>query len=91
MTKVHTPGATYKMPAVTFKGWWEVPMSYTYILDTTQLAPIWFELDASIRDDFRPTSEDLYKATEHQLGLDLPGITHRVVSMAKEVNFTTHY
>ena len=58
-------------------------MRYAHVADSTQLAPIWFELAASERDDFRLTLEDVCRATARRLGLAPPVITHGVDDMVR--------
>ena len=87
MTVAHILGADPNMPAVNFCCHWEVLMSYTHVVDTNRLTPIWIELVAVARGDFIPTLEDVYRATARRLAL--PFITHGVADMVREVCFAT--
>ena len=63
-------------------------MCYAHVVDGTWLTPIWFNLDASARGDFRPTMEDACRATACSLRLAPPVITHWVANMVREVRFS---
>ena len=87
MNAARTYGVSPDTPAVTFWRRWEVLMRYSHVVDATQIAPIWFELSASYRDDLCPTLEDVYRATAHHLRLIPPFITHGLDDVAREVRF----
>ena len=46
-------------------------------------------LVAAVRDDFRPTLDDVYRSTARRTGLALTVITHGVAEMVREVHFAT--
>ena len=53
-----TPYAVDKTPVITFQRLWEVLLRYVHTLGANLLTPIWIELTAESRDDFRPNLED---------------------------------
>ena len=91
MNSVRNPCAALNTPAITFWRRWEALMRYGHMVDTKWISPIWFELSASPRDNFRPTLEDSCRATARHLQLYPPSITHRVADMVRKVRFSKKY
>ena len=64
---------------------------YVHVVDTNHLDPIWFELEAAARANFRLTLKDMCRETAQRLRLAPPVIPHGVAEMSREVQFTTRY